>query len=416
MNRTVRVLSIDDDPLIHKIIGKTLKNGYDTLFAKNGKDGIELAKESQPDVIILDVEMPGMNGYEVCDQLKHNPETRDIPVIFLSSLENLRARMLGYEVGAEDFLVKPFVAEDLIAKIKVLTRIREERREILKQAEEAKRTAYNALTSSAELGLVILFSEHSFTATSYKSLAKRFFNITNSLGLSCSLIIQTSQGHIFFSSKGTISPLESELMARLKDSGRIHDFGSRTQINYPHISVLIKNMPLDDGERYGRIKDLLPAMLGPADAKISVINEEKRKIRRYQELLKSFQLVQRTFQELDTLLKQNREKGFDIMRAMLMELNRELPRMGLEDDQENYVLGEVDKAIDAAIEVVDDGKAIGKYFSFVMQQLESLIKEHATLVEKTEKDDEQERSTGTDSGYGHYSSDIELFQDLATPG
>ena len=409
MNRTVKVLSIDDDHLVQKIIGKTLENGYDTLFASSGNEGIELAKESLPDVIILDVEMPGMNGYEVCDQLKHDAETQDIPIIFLSSLENLRARMLGYEVGAEDFLVKPFVAEDLIAKINVLANIREERREILKQAEEARRTAYNALTSSAELGLVILFAEHSFTATSHESLSKRFFKVTNSLGLSCSLLVQTSQGSSFFSSKGTVSPLESELMARLKNSGRIHDFGSRTQINYPHISVLIKNMPLDNAERYGRIKDLLPAMLGPADAKISVINEEERKVQRYQELLKSFEVVQSTFEELNTLLKNNREQGFNIMRAMLMELNRELPRMGLEDDQENYILGEVDKAIDAAIEVVDDGQAIGKYFSFVMQQLGSLIEEHSTLVERTQQEDKQEEIPEADSEQDNYSSDIELF-------
>lgn len=409
MNRTVKVLSIDDDHLVQKIIGKTLENGYDTLFASSGNEGIELAKESLPDVIILDVEMPGMNGYEVCDQLKHDAETQDIPIIFLSSLENLRARMLGYEVGAEDFLVKPFVAEDLIAKINVLANIREERREILKQAEEARRTAYNALTSSAELGLVILFAEHSFTATSHESLSKRFFKVTNSLGLSCSLLVQTSQGSAFFSSKGTVSPLESELMARLKNSGRIHDFGSRTQINYPHISVLIKNMPLDNAERYGRIKDLLPAMLGPADAKISVINEEERKVQRYQELLKSFEVVQSTFEELNTLLKNNREQGFNIMRAMLMELNRELPRMGLEDDQENYILGEVDKAIDAAIEVVDDGQAIGKYFSFVMQQLGSLIEEHSTLVERTQQEDKQEEIPEADSEQDNYSSDIELF-------
>ena len=87
-----KVLTIDDDALMQKIIKKELQQSYEVISASSGQAGIDSALNELPDIILLDVEMPGMNGYEVCDKLKYHDSTKHIPVIFLSSLSNIGSR------------------------------------------------------------------------------------------------------------------------------------------------------------------------------------------------------------------------------------------------------------------------------------------------------------------------------------
>jgi diguanylate cyclase (GGDEF)-like protein len=92
---------------------------FDVVKAVNGKEGIEVAVEQKPDLIILDALMPVMNGFEACKILKNNPETKEIPVVFLSAnYVEEEHRVMGLELGADDYIVKPFNAKELIAKVK----------------------------------------------------------------------------------------------------------------------------------------------------------------------------------------------------------------------------------------------------------------------------------------------------------
>lgn len=120
LNGSGTVLVIDDMPVILKMMKKQLEHwGYRALIADNGEEGIALAVAEHPDLIILDVLMPKMKGREVCARLKAEEGTRSIPVIFLSALglsDHVRA---GLEMGADDYIVKPFRASDLKERIQV---------------------------------------------------------------------------------------------------------------------------------------------------------------------------------------------------------------------------------------------------------------------------------------------------------
>ena len=112
------VLVVDDNEVIRRL-AKTLltKRDYAVETAKNGPEGIERAKKIQPHVILLDVMMPGMDGYEVCRQLKADPEVSDIPVIMVTSKTETLDRIKGLEIGAADYVVKPFDQGELLARI-----------------------------------------------------------------------------------------------------------------------------------------------------------------------------------------------------------------------------------------------------------------------------------------------------------
>lgn len=113
------VLIIDDSPTeVHVIRGYLEKNGFDTDAANDGTEGLEKARKLKPDVVIMDIVMPGMNGYQATRELSRDPETCAIPVLMVTTKGNDTDRIWGLRQGAVDYLVKPVSEQELVAKIK----------------------------------------------------------------------------------------------------------------------------------------------------------------------------------------------------------------------------------------------------------------------------------------------------------
>lgn len=131
------ILIIDDNKKNLQVLGNILnEEKYRVAMAINGETAIKLAEKLCPDLIILDIMMPGMDGFEVCRLLKSKPSTKRIPIIFLTAKIDLDDIILGFEVGGSDYLTKPFKKEELIARIKTQLEISESRIKIEKQAKE----------------------------------------------------------------------------------------------------------------------------------------------------------------------------------------------------------------------------------------------------------------------------------------
>jgi two-component system alkaline phosphatase synthesis response regulator PhoP len=116
-----KILVAEDEPDIRELLAFTLKyGGFDVVTAANGLEAIEQAKESKPDMILLDVRMPRMTGYEACKVLKEKPETAGIPIVFLSAKGQEAEVERGIDAGAIDYILKPFAPDTLITHIKKL--------------------------------------------------------------------------------------------------------------------------------------------------------------------------------------------------------------------------------------------------------------------------------------------------------
>jgi len=123
MNKSKKILVADDEPDILEIIQFNLQaEGFDVLTAKNGDEALVKAKSFQPDLIILDVMMPGKTGMEVCELLRMNPAFRDTLIIFLTALSDEMTEIKGLESGADDFLSKPVSTKVLLSKVNALFR------------------------------------------------------------------------------------------------------------------------------------------------------------------------------------------------------------------------------------------------------------------------------------------------------
>ena len=136
------ILIVDDTPTNIAVISGVLKNAYRTKVATNGEKALVIAGGAdKPDLILLDVMMPGMDGYEVCRRLKANAETSQIPVIFLTAKTEAVDEEKGFEVGAVDYIHKPFSAPIVLARVKTQLQLQE----ALSEAREARNQANELL-------------------------------------------------------------------------------------------------------------------------------------------------------------------------------------------------------------------------------------------------------------------------------
>ncbi len=145
MEYTSTILIVDDVPTARKTLRVLLLNqGYDLALASNGAEALEMAEALNPDVILLDVMMPEMDGFEVCRRLRAMPELAEVPVIMVTALEDPESRLEAIEAGADDFITKPFDRVELRARIQAITRLNRYRKLLVertrrKEAEDEAR-------------------------------------------------------------------------------------------------------------------------------------------------------------------------------------------------------------------------------------------------------------------------------------
>lgn len=158
------ILIVDDLEANRIILEEIIKNmGYHPVSAESGEQALEMIKECQPQLVLSDISMPGMDGYELCRLIKGNKKTRDIPVIFISAYDNPKDIVGGFTLGGADYITKPFISEVVQARVGVHLRLSEAQKELmemnrrlqvsvneqLKQMEEEKKNILYALADIA---------------------------------------------------------------------------------------------------------------------------------------------------------------------------------------------------------------------------------------------------------------------------
>ncbi|WP_018085858.1 response regulator transcription factor [Desulfurispora thermophila] len=116
----MRVLVIDDDPKITALLRRALTfEGYEVITAASGQEGIDMALQENPDLVVLDIMLPGLDGWEVCRQLRQHST---VPILMLTARDEVADRVKGLNLGADDYLVKPFALEELLARVHAMLR------------------------------------------------------------------------------------------------------------------------------------------------------------------------------------------------------------------------------------------------------------------------------------------------------
>lgn len=161
--RQSNILVVDDIPLNVELLRTYLKSsGYSVFEAHDGEEALKSVAQNKPDLILLDIMMPKINGFEVCRKLKSDPRTQFVPIVMVTALQSVEDKVQGLEVGADDFITKPFNKMELLARVKSLLRIKflhdELEKKIIQLDEARKRLQQLAVTD----GLTGLFNHRFF--------------------------------------------------------------------------------------------------------------------------------------------------------------------------------------------------------------------------------------------------------------
>jgi two-component system, OmpR family, response regulator MprA len=168
MSEAPRILVIDDDPKIRSVVRRGLVyEGFRVVDAGTGEEGLEKARDQMPDLVVLDVMLPGIDGLEVCRRLRGAGD--EVSILMLTARDEVKDRVEGLETGADDYLVKPFSFEELLARVRALLRRRPTQAgEVLRfanleldvDAQEASRGGRSISLTTTEFNLLVLLMRH----------------------------------------------------------------------------------------------------------------------------------------------------------------------------------------------------------------------------------------------------------------
>ncbi len=161
MSQSLANILIIDDQLDHlRVLSAFLSQaGYQVRKARSGHIALETIKVDQPDLILLDIKMPDMSGYEVCSQLKAKPETCEIPVIFLSALESTWDKVQGFQMGGCDYITKPFEMDEVLMRVKNQLMIQRQKQLLIDQNQQLKQEICDRQKAEAEIKLLLKMTQ-----------------------------------------------------------------------------------------------------------------------------------------------------------------------------------------------------------------------------------------------------------------
>ncbi len=362
-----RILIVDDTPEDIQFLLETLKNNFAVVAVTSGEKALEaVANGPRPDVVLMDVTMPGMDGYETCRKLKEDQENSDIDVIFVSAHDTTEEKIAGYEAGGSDYLIKPVQPSELEQKVKLAIKNNHIRSDISTEKDMAFNAAMTAMASASEQGIVLDFMRRSFSANNTKDLAALIVESTAGFDLENSVQVRSNEKIVNHGTREPMPPLEIELLERLKNHDRIVSLGKRTIFNYGEISLLVKNMPEDD-EKRGRLRDHLAILAEGAEHRLAAIEASQNMVYLVEDSNK-------TLKDIQAVQAIQKEKGLEIMDEVLRGIEASFMTLGLTDEQEELTLEIINTGVEESIKNLENGMIIDQKFQEIISSLMSFCK------------------------------------------
>lgn len=367
-----KIFVVEDDPVAQMIAVDHLDDPRFEVEAFDSGEACLAAMERSPDLILMDVEMPGQDGISVCRSIREAGDSH-AQVIFISSHDDLETRLAAFDAGGNDFIVKPFAAEELDKKVQVAERFCHEQQGLAQQAQYAQQTAFTAMSSMGEMGVVLQFLRASFTCPTAAQLANVVFEALGQYGLQGIVEIRNEASAQCFSSNGACTPLEVSIASHASGMDRIFQFRDRMAINYPTITLLVPNLPLDNPDFVGRLRDNLAIIAEGAEARLLAMKSENQRLAQATAIVQAVAELTRGLAEIEAHQGENRLRTLGLTNVYLDDLEQTFVHLGLTDAQEGELIALAKKTIDSLAQIQDDGKSLGNRLLLVTSQLRALV-------------------------------------------
>jgi len=336
---SAQILYIEDNIQSQSLIRSGLSGDYTVLTADDSEQGFTIALVHHPDLVLLDANLPGDDGYTLCERFRQTNETENIPIIFVSGMTCLEDRLRGYRAGADDYVCKPLDIAELKSKIAIHLARQREQGELQQQLSNASSTAMLAMTTNGETGAVLNFTIETYRCSDYESLAETTFEFLSRFGLRACMQLRAFANTHNLGSNQAVTPLESQILSSGAQADNIVNVRNKSIFNEEHITLLVKNMPVDDDALNGRMRDNLALAVKGIEARMQTLRlEEASRTARNEKLDAVIQQLRTQMQELDGYFGDLFDRIQRIGDELIMEAECRLMSLGLSSQQESELL------------------------------------------------------------------------------
>ena len=372
MDKKASILCVDDEPVNLIIMEELLRDNYALNTVKSGEGCLEQVGLQKPDLILLDVNMPKMDGLETCARLKTEPDTAEIPIIFVSALASHEELMAGYEAGGDDYITKPFSEEILQKKVQIVLASQQRKRELEEISDRAVEALRESLTNTEMLEMVVQFVHRCQRIDNVDDLAKNVFDCLREFELESSLLIQAEPESRVWFSDGIDRPMESQILESLRGQDRVLSFGTRLAINSDNATLLVRKLPSGQ-EEIENLRQQLVIMIEGLDTRLHAMQAEMLLDSRRDMLVQVLDSTRKKLGEIDEQHKRQAQVADEILAEMGNELERSLLPLDLTEQQKKMLLKIVDSRVSKINSAHDEDCKLDGQFEAIIDELSGVL-------------------------------------------
>lgn len=367
-------------------LGRYIQSFFNAEVVSNFDQAQRCFAEQDLKVLVFDCICQGSLDLELCKALLADPAIEEKPVIVLSKAQDIKDKLAAYEIGCDDFIDSFVSGDEACARVTKSVFHRIATHQLASRLEIAKQTARSAMIDASDLGANIQFLLAVHNCDNLDQLGQQFFSSIERYGLSCSLQIRSIMGVKNMEAHGMAKDLESQILAQFCESGRYIDFGARTICNYDKVSLLIKNMPLDDGEKYGMVKDNTFSLLQGVNARVVALEDQFR-------LLEEKESLKRLSRDVSSAVNNIKSSYQKVMRDIVSEVEqcsellvRHLPSLALTEKDEVYLEDIADRVIRKTNATFSEGLVLDESLQSLQCSVERALESMAASAKKSAYD------------------------------
>lgn len=372
MDKKPSILCVDDEPVNLIIMEELLRDNYALNSVKSGESCLEQVGLQKPDLILLDVNMPKMDGLETCERLKTDTDTAEIPIIFVSALASHEELMAGYEAGGDDYITKPFSEAILQKKVQIVLASQQRKWELEQISDRAVEALKNNLTNTEMLGMVVQFLHRCQRINDVDELVNNVFDCLREFELESSLLIQAEPENRVWFSDGIDRPMESQILESLRGQDRVLSFGTRLAINSDHVTLLVRKLPSGQ-EEIENLRQQLVIMIEGLDTRLHAMQAEMLFDSRRELLTRVLESTRDKLGEIDEQHKQQTLVASEIATEMGNELERSMLQLDLTEQQKKALLKIIDSGVSKIKSLHDEDCKLEDQFKVIIDDLSSLL-------------------------------------------
>lgn len=365
------VLGRDHDHELEVLLGEKCH----LVHTSSAAETASVAHSQSAKLILIDAARLGAS--EATDACRLLKDQSDVPVVMLAGDDLLDHKMLAYDAGCDDYLSGDAMPE-LKARLDRVLFNKVANDQLRLQLKQANEMAFIAMSDTSDLGVNVQFLLDTNRCSNIDELGMRLFQSIRSYGLNCSLQMRSRYGVKNMEANGMAKEMESLLLAECAEQGRYVDFGRRSIMNYGRVSLLVKNMPVEDEKKYGAIKDNVFSLLQGCDARIEALDN-------LQSLALESMLVKRLSAHLSAVMSQVDESYQEVMRniADVVEnmadgVEQSLQFLGMDERQEAAMQKIMETGITDTNRIFNNGMRLDEGLRGFLKRLDAVFaEEHA---------------------------------------